>query len=138
MLFHLKVTCLLQQGCKSGLNNRTDDEEDVDKDEEESATDKGEWFCSWNGLPLRMNEHIHFSTTSSSSSFVDDIVPRGSTPPVGDTTKPMIQDELSPKFSPSPQVDIIPQAETVRPMPTVGFLFKNPVSQPVKNDNGSF
>ncbi|CAI9296761.1 unnamed protein product [Lactuca saligna] len=65
--------------------------------------------------PPMMNNHISFSTTSSSSSFADDIVPHGSTPHVGDITEPMIQDELSPKPSPSPQVDNVPQVETVPP-----------------------
>ncbi|KAL7583171.1 hypothetical protein Lser_V15G43643 [Lactuca serriola] len=43
--------------------------------------------------PPRLNKHIRFSTTSSSSSSADDTEHHGSTRPIGDTTKPMIQDD---------------------------------------------
>ena len=63
----------------------------------------GEEFAQKMNCPPRINKHILFSTTSSSSSSADDIIPHVSTPLVGDTTKPMIKDELSLKSSPSPQ-----------------------------------
>ncbi|CAI9275847.1 unnamed protein product [Lactuca saligna] len=68
-----------------------------------------------------MNKHIRFSTTSLSSSSVDDSVKRGSTPPFMETVEPMIQEEIPPKpTSPPP-----PQAKTVpsRPTPINTFAF---------------
>ncbi|KAL7595803.1 hypothetical protein Lser_V15G28325 [Lactuca serriola] len=96
----------LEAGNKEGA----DEEEDTDKHEEEFVADMGEDFTQKMNSSPWLNKHIHFSTTYSSSSFVDDSVPRGSTPPIGDTTEPMIHDELFPKSSSYPQADVIPQA----------------------------
>ncbi|CAI9272130.1 unnamed protein product [Lactuca saligna] len=103
---------------EAGNKEGADKEEDADKDEEESIADMGEDFIQNMNSPPRLNKHFHFSTASSSSSSIADTIPHGSTPPVGDTTDPMIQVELSPKTSPSPQVVTIPQVEIIHPTET--------------------
>lgn len=61
-----------------------------------------------NSLP-RMNKHIRFPSTSSSTPSADVVVKHRSTAPLMETTEPIIQDEF---VSPSPQTDNVP------PMPT--------------------
>ncbi|CAI9284735.1 unnamed protein product [Lactuca saligna] len=63
--------------------------EDTDKDENDSAADMGDDLAQKMNSRPRLNKHIRFSTTSSSSS-ADDTKHRGSTPPVGDITEPLI------------------------------------------------
>ncbi|CAI9279612.1 unnamed protein product [Lactuca saligna] len=107
---------------EEGTNNgeRGDEEEDSDKDEEESIVDKGEDFAQGMNSPPRMNKHIRFSTTSSSTSSAYDVVQSGSIPPFVETAKPMIQDVTSPKLtSPSPHAEIVPPIPT--PIQTVDF-----------------
>ena len=56
-----------------------------------SIVDKGEGLTQGMDSSLRMNKHIRFSITFSSSSSANDTIHRGLTPLVGNTTEPMIQ-----------------------------------------------
>ncbi|CAI9285809.1 unnamed protein product [Lactuca saligna] len=105
-------------------------EERTDKDKEESTVDKGEDFAhETNSPPMnspqrnsppRMNKHIHFSTTSSSSSTADDSILLELTTYIVETTKPMIQEVNFPKSaSPPHQVDIVASVST--PITTATF-----------------
>ncbi|KAL7587603.1 hypothetical protein Lser_V15G38004 [Lactuca serriola] len=85
--------------------------EDTDKDENNPATGVGDDFTQNMNSHPRINNHIHFSSTSPSPT--DDTELHGSTPLIRDTTEPMIQDEPSLTPSPSPQADTTHQAETV-------------------------
>ncbi|CAI9260604.1 unnamed protein product [Lactuca saligna] len=76
-----------------------DKEEDFDKHEERSVTDNGEHFAQGMNSPPRMNKHIRFSPTSSSTPSADVIVQHGSTSHFVETVEPMIKYELT---SPSP------------------------------------
>ncbi|CAI9302981.1 unnamed protein product [Lactuca saligna] len=89
------------------------DEEEVDDEEDELATNKGE--ASFQGLNylLRLKKHIRFSSTSSSTPSADDIVQHGSTASQVEIVDPLIQDVISPR-SLSPSL----QATTFPPMPT--------------------
>ncbi|CAI9303696.1 unnamed protein product [Lactuca saligna] len=97
----------------------TDDEEDVDDEkdveDEENELDIDKEGASVQGVssPPKMNKHIHFSYTSSSTTSTDDIVHCGSTPHKMETTNPLIQ-YVNPPSSASPT----PQDATAPPMPT--------------------
>ncbi|CAI9290140.1 unnamed protein product [Lactuca saligna] len=69
----------------------------------------GEDFTQNMSSPARKNKHICFS----SSSPDDDTENCGSIPPIGDTTKPMVQHEPSLTPSPFPQADTVHQAERI-------------------------
>ncbi|CAI9267730.1 unnamed protein product [Lactuca saligna] len=61
--------------------------------------------------PPRLNQHIHFSSTSTSSTnpSADDIIHHGSSPPEVETIDPLIHVVSSPRpASPSPQVATVP------------------------------
>ncbi|CAI9303388.1 unnamed protein product [Lactuca saligna] len=80
---------------EEGTGNKewADDEEEIDKDEEESATKKGEDFAQgMNSLPL-MNNHIQFSSTSSCTPSIDINVQYSATPLFMEITRRIIQDE---------------------------------------------
>ncbi|CAI9268605.1 unnamed protein product [Lactuca saligna] len=89
------------------------DEEETDNEKDELSTDKGEVFVQGMNSPPRMNKHIRFLSTSSSTPFTDDVLQRGSTPHFVETTEPLIQDVISPRTTSPHQ-----QVETVPPMPT--------------------
>ncbi|CAI9289823.1 unnamed protein product [Lactuca saligna] len=64
---------------KDGNKEGVDEGEDTDKYEKDLAADMGDEFTQKMNSPPRLNEHIRFSTTSSSSS-ADDTKHHGSTP----------------------------------------------------------
>ncbi|KAL7593935.1 hypothetical protein Lser_V15G32348 [Lactuca serriola] len=88
--------------------------EDTDKDENNPAANMGDDFTQNMNSPPRKNKRIHLSSTSPT----DDIEHRGSTPPIGDTTELVIEDEPSPMPSPFPQADIVHHVEMVPPTPS--------------------
>lgn len=90
-----------------------DDEKDVEDEEDELDIDKEEASVQGVNSPPKMNKHLHFSYTSSSTTSTDEIVHCRSTPHKMETTYPLIQHVNPPNSaSPTPQDAIVP------PMPT--------------------
>lgn len=90
-----------------------DDEKDVEDEEDELDIDKEEASVHGVNSPPKLNKHIYFSYTSSSTTSIDDIVHCRSTPHKMETTHPLIQD-VNPPSSASPN----PQDATAPPTPT--------------------
>ncbi|CAI9269137.1 unnamed protein product [Lactuca saligna] len=90
MLLLLQMICILMKGCKNGLQIPTflkpltlkkitirmtvKKQKDIDIDEDELATDKGEDLTQGMNSPPRTNKHIRFLSTSSSNFSSDDAV----------------------------------------------------------------
>lgn len=74
----------------SNDEEEVDNKEDAKDKEDELATNKGEVSVQGMNSPARLNKHIQFLSTSSSTPFVDNSVHRGSKLPLVRTVEPMI------------------------------------------------